>query len=1266
MRNPLYKIYQLTSRYPWLSVGVLLVVIGAMLWPLRTIQLSENILTLLPQNSELEHIEEVMQQVGLDGQLVIHVSTEKKNNIDQLIKTADEVHDQIVRAHPKIIESSLIRFEGQQMGDLYNDFLNHLPFFLDASELESLSQRITADKVKSLLENYQKGINSPIGILAAEQFKRDPFALVTGPLSRLREWQIDDNFHLVKQHLITRDSQHLVFFIHLKASANETAANLPLISHLDEISTKFHEAEFVKVEYYGAPAVALANAQRIRSDVQMTVSVAMVALFLLIAFFYRSIWSFLLILTPAIFGGLCGLGVLTMIKDEISTIALAVGSVLLGITIDYALHVFTHAKKAKNKERLLSEVGGSTLLSGITTSTAFFALTLLSSPALNDLGIFASISVLSAALFTVIVLPHLVRLKDDQGVNENLVERCIVKLSQIKFHKHQWLWIAMVLISLVSLWTWKNVQFEEDMMTLNYQTPELIMSEKNLNAISSYSEATMMVAVQGMTFAEALDKNAMVLERLETLKTQNIVEAFSNPSQIIPSPEQAQNRLQRWDAFWTDEKAQLLSQLGPTEFVENSLTKNRIEWTDSLMQNILSKVQKHMVFEGEDGSVSVVSTIKSSRQNKDQIISQLKDSPGVVILDKSYLTGQMVDLLKDDFKKLVNLSMIAIFIILLVWYGRIELALMAYLPILCSWFWVLGLMGLFGLKFNIVNIIICTFIFGLGVDYSIFTLRGLLQDFKYGRQELHIFKQSILISLFTTLLGIGVLGFGQHPALQSIALMAIIGITSSIVLAFTLEIGVFNFFIGHRKKRDVIPFTLASFLITIFAFSYFLFGCLVLLFTRAILLLPLGSVKKKKMFFHWLMMKFTGSLISVMANFKKDIIGRGNAQFDQPAVIIANHHSFIDILILLMFDPRVLLMVKDWVYYSPFFGKSVQYADFIHTSKGVEAQLEVIEKRVKEGFSVAVFPEGTRSGKFELSRFHKGAFYLADKLKLDIQPVILHGSNLVMPKGDDFYLKNNKTTIKFLPRIHHDDSSFGEGYRERTKLISQHFKDEYGKVRREIETPSFFKEILLKNFLYKGPILEWYMKVKMKMESNYELLHQLIPMEGKIYDLGCGYGMLSLALGMSSAQRQILACDYDLEKINVASACAVVPSNVKFFHSDVLDVIFDRPDVVLLSDVLHYLQKKEQINLLDKIAMNLPSGGQLLIRDGDKANAKGQRWTKLSEFWSTNLGFNKTRNELHFIDKEYIRNFAERQHFKLSIFEQSKTTSNIMFVLTKQ
>ena len=82
--------------------------------------------------------------------------------------------------------------------------------------------------------------------------------------------------------------------------------------------------------------------------------------------------------------------------------------------------------------------------------------------------------------------------------------------------------------------------------------------------------------------------------------------------------------------------------------------------------------------------------------------------------------------------------------------------------------------------------------------------------------------------------------------------------------------------------------------------------------------------------------------------------------------------------------------------------------------------------------------------------------------------------------------------------------------------------------------PAFY-EALIQNYIYKGPVVEWYIRIKVKMERNYRLFNQLIPVQGQITDIGCGYGPLCYMLSLLSEDREILGIDYDEDKIALAN-----------------------------------------------------------------------------------------------------------------------------------
>ncbi len=570
----------------------------------------------------------------------------------------------------------------------------------------------------------------------------------------------------------------------------------------------------------------------------------------------------------------------------------------------------------------------------------------------------------------------------------------------------------------------------------------------------------------------------------------------------------------------------------------------------------------------KNGFYTIATLVKVPTENRNAFVNTIKKQKNIVVIDRLQMNESFLGELINNFDNLVNYSFIAIFLILLFAFRRIELAVISSIPILISWILTTGIMGMFGIQFNIINIIVCTLIFGIGVDYSIFMTFALQKEHTYGKVELPTYRTSIILSVATTILGIGVLVFAKHPALKSISIIAIIGIFSALLITFIIQPLVFHFFVTSRVNEGKAPFQLRSFLHGILSFCYYgLGGILVSLFSLTIMrILPLKVTTKMKGF-RYAISKFMKSVLYTNPFVTKKVINKYQETFVKPAVIIANHTSFLDILAVGMLSPKTIYLVSDWVYNSPIFGAAVKKAGFYPVSEGLEGGVDHLKKKIAEGYSLIVFPEGTRSQSNQIQRFHKGAFYLAEHFNLDILPIVIHGNSEVLPKGD-FIIYDGSITVTILERISASDSSFGENYTDKTKNISVFFKSEFRKIRAQIEGSTYFKKTIINSFDYKE--MRIIKAVKNDFNQNLELYYQLnkyIASKVKLLHLCDDYGQLDLLLALLEPQRKIVSLISNDEKRAVAKTNYWLKKRaISYLDSNEIEME-SRYDVILISHI---------------------------------------------------------------------------------------------------
>ncbi|HEY0608388.1 MAG TPA: MMPL family transporter, partial [Chitinophaga sp.] len=1277
----IYNFFARHKAWLWISAIACFALAGLLA---SRIRLEEDITRILPQDKTLDKLQQVFNDSRFADKLVLMISqkdTMKAPEPDSLTKAASDLGFgfALVDEFPlrdRYTKKLQIEVDDTAISALMQVIHDHLPLFLEAKDYHTIDSLITPHRLQESLQNNYRTLISPAGLVLKSMIQQDPVGMSWIGVKKLQKLQLDEQFELYDGCIMSKDHRHLLAFITPAFPPNATGENAKFLKLLREFLDELEQVHpYVTVSYFGATAVSVGNAQQLRQDTMFTQGIAVILLVVLIAFFFRKKRAPLLVMLPVVFGALFSLACIYLLKGKISVIALGAGAVVLGIAVNYSLHVFNHYRHLGDIRETIRDLATPMTIGSFTTIGGFLCLQFVHSPMLKDVGLFAALSLVGAALFSLIYLPHWITSANARPpVHQHT---WLDRLADYRPEKNKYLVGGIVLLTVLFFFTAGKVGFESDMMRMNFMRPELKAAEAKLNRLNAYTAQSVYVVTEGSTLEDALQEHERMLPLVQQLEQKGVVKKYAGVGGLLPSKQQQQARLQRWNNYWTPEKKQqliaYLQQQGPVAGFKASAFEPFASWLQKDFTLIPAEAQQQLlasslgdyVTEKKD-QVSLVTLLKVNPAEKKAVYDALSSQTHTTVLDKQYAANRLAEVIRKEFNSIAWMTSLLVFFALLLSYGRIELALITFIPMLISWIWILGIMGMFDIKFNIVNIILSTFIFGLGDDYSIFTMDGLLQQYRSGKQQLSSFRSSIFFSAITTILGLGVLIFAQHPSLRSIALISIIGIGCVVLISQVLIPWLFNWLIANRVRKGHAPWTLSGWLLSVTAFTYFTLGAFLLTFLGWILIkLNPFNKQKGKYIYHKILSWFCWSQLHIMGNVKKRVINPLNEQLEKPAVIISNHQSFLDILQSVSLHPKVILVTNEWVWRSPVFGAVVRMADYYPVAEGVEASVDKLRGLVEQGYSIVIYPEGTRSPDPVIKRFHKGAFYLAEQLGLDILPVLIHGTAYTMSKGD-FLLKNGTITAQYLPRISPQDAEWGNTYSERTKKISRYFKEQYEILRSETETPRYFREQLIYNYIYKGPVLEWYMRIKTKMENNYTLFDQLLPKKGRILDIGCGYGFMPYMLHFLSPERIVTGVDYDEDKIATAAHCYLKNEKLKFIYADVVNYTFGKHDAFIISDVLHYLQPEEQEQVLLRCWEQLEPEGVIIVRDGDTDLGKRHEGTRLTEFFSTRvLGFNKTKNDLSFFSAERLRQIVAKMGACIEQIDNTKYTSNVIFVIKR-
>ena len=212
-----------------------------------------------------------------------------------------------------------------------------------------------------------------------------------------------------------------------------------------------------------------------------------------------------------------------------------------------------------------------------------------------------------------------------------------------------------------------------------------------------------------------------------------------------------------------------------------------------------------------------------------------------------------------------------------------------------------------------------------------------------------------------------------------------------------------------------------------------------ILVTPIAFVLFLGRKREwKDAWLHGVLYRFSNFVIRRVPGVGFSLDNSVGETFEKPSVIISNHQSHLDLMCLLMLTPKMVVITNEWVWHNPIYGALIRRAEFVPAAEGVENYMPQLRSLVERGYSVMVFPEGTRSEDCRILRFHKGAFYLAQELGLDIVPVCLNGVGYALPKKE-LMLRKGHISVTVGKRVAADDLSWGADSRARTQAFHKYY-----------------------------------------------------------------------------------------------------------------------------------------------------------------------------------------------------------------------------------
>ena len=769
--------HRLQGRRGWLVLFLLLLLLVSF-WNLTRVEIEDSITTMLPDgDSRVAQDFQLLQQAPFARKVVIHLRAENQEQALLLNSAVGQLREHL--AEPWFVNpvSGPSQVNPQR---LMSDLLEVLPLLFAAGDIEQLERRLDDEGVAAALAENLSELLQPQGLFVKERISRDPLSLYLVALDKFQHLNPLPDVRIEGDHFSSSDGLSRLILADTPVAITDAAGAEKLLDAFEEARQILPPD--ISVDMISGHAYTLANADIIKTDMRTLLLVSGGGLLLLFVLMIGKLRAVPVLLLP-FFSMITALLVVSCFADQVSGITIGFGAVVLGITIDFALHVyFALVRRDADRSEMLRLVARPVLFGGLTTLAAFSVLALSDLPGQRQLGLFAGSGIVAAVLLALLVLPHFIpRAAAVPGARLNGKRALMVRFPRLRYVVIL-LWIVLCGTSLVYL---PQLSLSGELRQLGYLPLQLQQAEAELGRVWGDVRGRAMIFVTADDMDRLLGQNEQVWQALGDRRLQS--EAVSL-APVLMSERSSRERIARWQEFWQHHRQPTADRLRDIGAGYGFSARAFTPFFDGL-DRVPPPIDRRML--SDWGMGELVNTLFQEHEGRYRMITLLPDRPDeiagllrdgmlpdeAVVVSQGVFADQLAQEIAVDFYRFMSLAGLVVVVLLGVLFRRLTDVLLALLPALTGLLVLLGGMALLGLELNLFNLIASLLIIGLGVDYGIFMVcHG------HSKEDLSSVR-AVLVSGLSTLIGFGALTLAQHPALFSIGLTLLLGISAAMPTA---------------------------------------------------------------------------------------------------------------------------------------------------------------------------------------------------------------------------------------------------------------------------------------------------------------------------------------------------------------------------------------------------------------------------------------------------------------------------------------------------
>jgi uncharacterized protein len=804
MGGPFEQLFQLLKRRP----AVLPVLIAALLaiaaaGALR-LDFREDIFALLPRDEPMvAEAQLAIDRMTTLERMVVALESDDPAALAAAVDQAEHTLASLPR-----VGSVVARVDPAAQEDIAALYLGKAPLLFDAAMRDEIERRLNTEYFQQGLQKFYDAQAGAEGIQVADTFTPDPFGFDELTLRRFE--RLNSGFAGRPDaggRILSPDGRVAVIMVELEFQSSDTGTGREFFDDLEAALATLPAG--VTPHVIGAHRSSVDNAVMLRRDINLTIALSVVFILVLFLLAFRALSPIVVTLLSVGFGFAIALGMQGWIHGELSAITIGFAAVLLGISVDYAIHLVTTyaALEGEREDRALGalrHVGRPGFVAMVTTALAILMLRFSAFDGLHQLAEMAVAGIAGSMAFAFTAGAQLLRRMGPKPGAAAPVQRLVGGVVGARRRGRVGVLVVALGLTGVLAAFLPGVSFDGDVMNLDGKSDATRESELLVQSAFGQETLSRTLVISGGTDLEgALRANDLVAADLYALGAD-----FESAAWVLPARQTQQENLARWRRFFNEVRVAEIKALMARARVVHPNTGSEVALNEARVERAFARFFNRLHGEPESLDASRMKTrpvwmllgnFVSEREGRvytgttarlgPERLGELKGAqPSAIVLNKQAFVGRMIRFIQQDLLLMGGMSLLLVTVVLWLTFRNAREVLSALVPVAGGMVWTLGLMGLLGIPFNIINTLVTVFIAGLGIDYGIFfvqTYRGSVTRERADERMRHA-GAGVLVAALTTLCGFGSLALAGHPALYSVGITTAIGVSSALVLTLAV------------------------------------------------------------------------------------------------------------------------------------------------------------------------------------------------------------------------------------------------------------------------------------------------------------------------------------------------------------------------------------------------------------------------------------------------------------------------------------------------